>query len=182
VNPTWDINTKGPLDRCIRCFTQFPNPLYLGYCLECGYWIRYGLWDSASGDTCFYHNDKPATTLCTLCGNVICKECDDGNSYCSTCRDKSKNIEIKFIKYIKDNNCCSKHYDSLFEFNCNKCGINICSKCAYFYMSRKHFFSFKYVISEGPFCLLCMRKQGKYDANKISGHDAMIQGILNRRG
>ncbi len=186
-NTIWDPNEIGPNDRCIKCFTSYNNDYT--FCSYCGHISTVFITPSKiSGVKCYKHSEQNAINYCCLCTKPICDECNSKDDqhfsftagfkdlyYCKECKTKQKEIIHKFNETIIKQRLCSKHKTKAL-FECIKCGLTLCSDCAYFtnigWLRKK--------VGKGPYCLGCFRFETVKGARKnwISGSMALKKQLI----
>jgi hypothetical protein len=187
-NEIWDPNEIGPTDRCIKCFTPY-NDDY-AFCSYCGHISTvFKTPYEISRVKCYKHSDQNAIGYCCLCAEPICDECNSKDDqhfsftagfkdlyYCKDCKTKQKEIEHNFNETTIKQGLCSKHHNIKAQFECIKCGLILCSNCAYF--TNRGWFRKR--IGKGPYCLACFRvetvKGGR--VGWISGSLALTKQLI----
>jgi hypothetical protein len=186
MNQVWDPVEIGPLDRCLRCWSE-RSPDF-GFCLTCGnslyFFSNYG---REKGLLCRDHPQAPAAAICCWCAEPVCQDCIEAEglsfvvfqslSYCRKCRKRAAETDRTFMAALQGSGCCIKHRNEAALFKCSTCTFPLCEVCTYF--KRKGIFRVR--IGAGPFCLGCFRiaYSGSERRFWISGREALAQSLVS---
>ncbi len=153
--------------RCSICFA--PLTKKNNYCPACGCRISHPPTPMLlTGVSCVNHVGIAATHYCSQCEKPICGACVSRTiqscetsmeiHICHDCEKNMKNQKAAYIERMKKAGCCGIHHKAKAEHTCVRCGLPICSNCA-FYIVKGRIFKKRGNAPYCPACFLEIRKK-----------------------